>query len=461
MSPVAEGLKQHAVERGVLRHLSVSQLRKFALCERAWHFAKVLRLPERPLKARDLGTAVHSQLEHYLSTGEDVLGPFAAAGKYLLPVPGPDLLVEEHFGQPSPLFADGIPLTGYIDLVNPRRLAEGVLRVTDHKTTKSIVGYAATPEQLASAAHDAGIQMVGYGYWAVLAAERFPGLKQLELEHLYFQTHGAKLARSVIATVSVEHVRDEWLAHVEPMARRMRDVARATSPSQVKPTWSACQKYGGCSFQAQCLNSQSQGSKPMALMDRILKPQTQSTQSVTPTPATASTTPPTPAQAAPELELAAVLPPDAPKSNPALASAPAPEQPALAASDEAPRRKRRTKAEMEAARAVEPMQPAEVSLSLFVDCVPNCPVEPLASYVGRMVAKIEQECGVVDIRVAPNDSPLAYGKWKGVLAATIRAEPPEPGTYAALGVAGSELMQVAVEALEPLCGTGHFVRGVR
>ncbi|MFP2897305.1 hypothetical protein [Corallococcus sp. 4LFB] len=78
-----------------------------------------------------------------------------------------------------------------------------------------------------------------------------------------------------------------------------------------------------------------------------------------------------------------------------------------------------------------------------------------------MVAKIEQECGVVDIRVAPNDSPLAYGKWKGVLAATIRAEPPEPGTYAALGVAGSELMQVAVEALEPLCGTGHFVRGVR
>nr|WP_216669112.1 PD-(D/E)XK nuclease family protein [Corallococcus exiguus] len=438
--------------------MSVSQLRKFALCERAWFFAKVLRLPERPLKARDLGTAVHAQLEHYLRTGEDVLGAIAAAGKHLLPVAGPDLLVEEHFGQPSPLFADCIPLTGYIDLVNPRRLAEGVLRVTDHKTTKSIASYAATPEQLASAAHDAGIQMVGYGYWAVLASERFPGLKTLELEHLYFQTHGARLARSVVATVSVEHVRDEWHTHVEPVAHRMRDVARATSPSQVKPTWSACQKYGGCSFQAQCLNSQSQGSKPMALMDRILKPQPSPAQPAVSVPVTP---PPMPAQAAPELELAAVLPPDAPKSNPALASVPAPEQSAQAASDEAPRRKRRTKAEMEAARAAEYTRPAEDSLSLYVDCVPNCPAEPLAGYLGRMVAKIEQECGVVDIRVAPNDSPLAYGKWKGVLAATIRAEPPEPGTYAALGVAGSELMQVAVEALEPLCGTGHFVRGVR
>nr|WP_253906039.1 PD-(D/E)XK nuclease family protein [Corallococcus exiguus] len=436
--------------------MSVSQLRKFALCERAWFFTKVLRLPERPLKARDLGTAVHAQLEHYLRTGQDVLGPFAASGKHLLPTPGPDLLVEEHFGEPSPLFADGIPLTGYIDLVNPRRLAEGVLRVTDHKTTKSIASYAATPEQLASAAHDAGIQMVGYGYWAVLAAERFPGLKRLELEHLYFQTHGAKLARSVVATVSVEHVRDEWHTHVEPLARRMRDVARATSPSQVKPTWSACQKYGGCSFQAQCLNSQSQGIKPMALMDRILKPQTPPSQPTTFAPVTP---PPAPAQVAPELE--AVLPPDAPKSNPALASVAAPEQLIQAASDEAPRRKRRTKSEMEATRAGEPTRPAEASLSLFVDCVPNCPVEPLAGYVGRMVAKIEQECGVVDIRVAPNDSPLAYGKWKGVLAATIRAEPPESGTYAALGVAGSELMQVTVEALEPLCGTGHFVRGVR
>ncbi|NPC50972.1 hypothetical protein D7X99_30810 [Corallococcus sp. AB032C] len=451
MIPPCDSQRLHAVEAGVLRSLSVSQLRKFALCERAWFFVKVLRLPERPLKARDLGTAVHAQLEHYLRTGQDVLSPFAASGKHLLPTPGPDLLVEEHFGQPSPLFADSIPLTGYIDLVNPRRLAGGVLRITDHKTTKSIASYAATPEQLASAAHDAGIQMMGYGYWAVLAAERFPGLKRLELEHLYFQTHGAKLACSVVATVSVEHVRDEWHTHVEPLARRMRDVARATSPSQVKPTWSACQKYGGCAFQAQCLNSQSQGSKPMALMDRILKPQTPPTQH------TASA----PAQAAPELELAAVLPPDAPKSDPTLASIPAPEQAALPVSDEAPRRKRRTKAEMEAARAGEPTRPAEANLSLFVDCVPNCPAEPLAGYVGRMVAKIEQECGVVDIRVAPNDSPLAYGKWKGVLAATIRAEPPEPGTYAALGVAGSELMQVAVEALEPLCGMGHFVRGVR
>ncbi|RYZ16406.1 MAG: PD-(D/E)XK nuclease family protein, partial [Myxococcaceae bacterium] len=70
MSPPSDGQSQHSVEGGALRSLSVSQLRKFALCERAWFFAKVLRLPERPLKARDLGTAVHAQLEHYLRTGQ-------------------------------------------------------------------------------------------------------------------------------------------------------------------------------------------------------------------------------------------------------------------------------------------------------------------------------------------------------------------------------------------------------
>ncbi|WP_404370428.1 PD-(D/E)XK nuclease family protein [Corallococcus coralloides] len=87
MPPVAEDSKPHSIEGGALRRLSVSQLRKFALCERAWFFAKVLRLPERPLKARDLGTAIHAQLDHYLRTGEDVLGPLAAAGKHLLPAP--------------------------------------------------------------------------------------------------------------------------------------------------------------------------------------------------------------------------------------------------------------------------------------------------------------------------------------------------------------------------------------
>ncbi|NOK07461.1 hypothetical protein [Corallococcus exercitus] len=35
--------------------------------------------------------------------------------------------------------------------------------------------------------------MVGYGYWAFLAAERFPGVKRLELKLPYFQTHGTKL----------------------------------------------------------------------------------------------------------------------------------------------------------------------------------------------------------------------------------------------------------------------------
>ncbi|NOK32242.1 hypothetical protein HMI49_03355 [Corallococcus exercitus] len=85
MPPVAEDSKQQSIEGGVLHSLSVSQLRTFVLCERAWFFAKDLRLPVRPLKARDLGNAVHAQIDHYLRKGEEVLGPLAAAGKHLRP----------------------------------------------------------------------------------------------------------------------------------------------------------------------------------------------------------------------------------------------------------------------------------------------------------------------------------------------------------------------------------------
>ncbi|MHA7632231.1 hypothetical protein [Corallococcus sp. M7] len=78
-----------------------------------------------------------------------------------------------------PIFADAIPRTSYIGLINPRRLAESMLRVTDHEAAKSIASYVANPEQLSSTVHGVGIQLVGYGCCAVLAVWRFPALTQL------------------------------------------------------------------------------------------------------------------------------------------------------------------------------------------------------------------------------------------------------------------------------------------
>lgn len=469
--------RRRAVDGGILHFLSVSQLKQFSLCPRRWYFAKVRRLPEPETKAQAVGVEGHAQLEHYLRTGEDVLGDVARAGRHLLPVPGEDLLVEESFGTPSPLTADGVPLVGYIDLINPRRLTQGVLRVTDHKFLSNVARYAATPANLADASTEAGLQMVGYGVWAALSAARFPGVRMLELEHLYFQTRGAKRAESVLAVVSVEHVTREWTDKVVPMVRRMREVARATRAADVPPSFGpACEKYGGCPFKTQCLS----GERTMSLMNRLAVksqvPDVPAQLPLAPPPeplgtcgrCNAALTPENSSKlrsgevlhvSCPGAEVAAVLPPDAPAASPTIAP------------DAAPKRRGR-KPKVQAATEPAPQQEAALSLPatpppqgerlrLFVDCVPNMPAVSLSDYVAKVAAQVSEAGGVEDLRFAGAESALGFGRWKGALAMAIRNAPPSPGVYAALGLAHSELLQLAVEALEPMCGPGDFVRAAR
>ncbi|TQF14235.1 PD-(D/E)XK nuclease family protein [Myxococcus llanfairpwllgwyngyllgogerychwyrndrobwllllantysiliogogogochensis] len=421
-----------SVIAGVIQRLSVSQLKKHKLCPRAWYFAKVLRLPEPSTGAQQVGTEGHAQLEHYLSTGEDVLGAFAKAGAHLLPTPGPDLLVEQPLDGAPPLTAGGIPFTGFIDLVDARNLAtDGVLRITDHKFTSNIASNAATPEQLADANTEPGLQMVGYGAWALSQAERFPGVRELELEHLYYQTRGQRLAASVVASVPVEHIAREWRTKVEPQVEAMKTHAQAARASDVPANYGpACTKYGGCPFMAKCLTGEN---KTMSLRDKLLSKPSESV------PTTDAA-----------VDLPAVLPPDAPQPAPVQMAPEVAEQPA-------PKRRGRPR------KAPEPAQATSDLRVLFVDCVPTKHDGPrpesLTGYVDDMHHKVAQAGGVDDVRFAGSDSPLGFGKWRGALAMAARVELPPPGIYTALGVAQSELMQVIVEALEPSFDV--VVRGIR
>ena len=151
----------------------------------------------------------------------------------------------------------------------------------------------------------------------------------------------------------------------------------------------------------------------------------------------------------PGAEVAAVLPPDAPAASLTLAPDAAPK-----------RRGRKPKAQAAPAPEATP-EPQGERLRLFVDCVPNMPAAPLADYVAKVAAEVSEAGGVEDLRFAGAESALGFGKWKGALAMAIRQAPPAPGAYAALGLAHSELLQLAVEALEPMCGPGDFVRGAR
>jgi hypothetical protein len=148
----------------------------------------------------------------------------------------------------------------------------------------------------------------------------------------------------------------------------------------------------------------------------------------------------------------AVLPPDAPKSNPALAS----EQPKISEAETPKRGSRKPKTE-EAVLAA----PTAKALRIFHNALPSGGgFESLAEYVAATKAKLEADFQVDDLRTAPTDSPLGFGKWKGHFSRAIRANPPAPGSYVLVSQ-GSELMDVVVETLEQLCTPGNFVRGIR
>lgn len=329
-----------SVIAGVIQRLSVSQLKRHKLCPRAWFFQKVMRVPEPSTGAQQVGTEGHAQLEHFLVTGEDVLGTFARSGAHLLPTPGPDLLVEQPLNGEPPLTAGGIPFTGFIDLVDARRLAsDGVLRITDHKFTSNVATNAASAEQLADADTEPGLQMVGYGAWALSQVERFPGLRTLELEHLYYQTRGQRLAASVVATVPAEHLAHEWQTKVEPQVEAMKEHAQAARASDVPANYGpACGKYGGCPFMAKCLTGEN---KTMSLRDKLLNKASESA------PLTVA------AVERNATELPAVLPPDAPAPTPAQTA------PEVAQATEQPAPKRRGRPR----KVAESEQPTDASPS--------------------------------------------------------------------------------------------------
>jgi hypothetical protein len=164
-----------------------------------------------------------------------------------------------------------------------------------------------------------------------------------------------------------------------------------------------------------------------------------------------------------------VIPPDVPvpgttgpvaKPIPAEALATMPPPIKAAAAKIAPTTEVAPPAETPAAAATPEKKTPRVGVTLYVDClVEGAEVESLDAYVAERVAEAhgyDDKC--IDIRAASSESPLGYGKWKGVLAALVRATPPAAGAYT-LHVEGSEVRQVIAEALKPVCTV--YVRGVR
>ena len=86
-------------------------------------------------------------------------------------------------------------------------------------------------------------------------------------------------------------------------------------------------------------------------------------------------------------------------------------------------------------------------LEIFINCAVQSATD-LAPWVRALCDSICKQFGAVDLRSAPQDGPLGYGRWKGALAAMVRENPPPAGRYA-LDTRGSEIAEVVAEALQP------------
>lgn len=243
---------------GRLRYLSVSQLERFEMCPRKWWFRYVGREQEPDSPWLTLGTQVHSQIEHYLRTGEDVLGPLARAGKRFLP--RPPLLeheVEVEIAElsegeiKSPLQSAGVPFVGYIDVLRysdvyiddegHAHAESDTAEIIDWKTTSNLT-YAKTGEQIAT------WQMVGYG---VTAHRLYRDISWVRLSHGYFQTKRAKEASKKTIKLPVVDVEARW-ACAEPIVERIKSVAGERDVRNVEANLDACSAYGGCPHRDKC-----------------------------------------------------------------------------------------------------------------------------------------------------------------------------------------------------------------
>lgn len=84
-------------------------------------------------------------------------------------------------------------------------------------------------------------------------------------------------------------------------------------------------------------------------------------------------------------------------------------------------------------------------LVLYIDTLPSEPCDRIDAYARKVCALLEEQTGAKDIRCS-DDNRLSFGKWKGALAACVRAVPPEDGTYL-VETAGNEIFETIAATL--------------
>lgn len=425
-------------------------------------------------------------------------------------------ILEEHKPDAEGLTADGVAFRGFIDLLNygptwrnnegDDRPLEGAVEIVDWKFMGDLK-WAKNATQLTEST-----QMIGYAEWV----RRNFHVAAVRVSHGSFQAMGAPSAIKTSTLIMAETVKNLWESTDHTVAK-MKIAARATRPDDVEPTYSSCGAYGGCSYRSVCPRSPGAALKQLFGISRekggtslsLLEKYKRRAAAVTPEVAAEVeklkaeeiSLKQTPEERAAIDEIIArprgVVPPDAPKSEPPKSAMTIPDEalagmhpaiqevakafaaegaivevtkhPTNALGDNivvSPKPKGRPKKDAVAPQGMVPYpgasglvvtvtaQPLALFIDAFVDG--SIPVISLEPYIVEITAKVALAGNTDDIRSAL-DGPLSFGKWKGFLAAAVRECPPPMAHYTVTDVRESEIRQVVIEALRPLCHL--YVRG--
>ena len=212
--------------------VSASQISTYLSCQRQWWWNKVFGLPTTQKPSAALGEAVHASIEGYLA-GEPTLHAVAQPARAKLDeLRAMSPLVET---QMQRHLRNGLTFIGRIDL-----LALNEALVVDHKTTSSLQ-YAKTEEELR-----ADVQMLAYAYELYC---RRP-VEEVRVAHNVLLTRGSG-HRYTETAIPAKSIMEGW-RKIQDITDQMMQTALVEEPSEVPPTWSACDKYGGCDFREQC-----------------------------------------------------------------------------------------------------------------------------------------------------------------------------------------------------------------
>jgi hypothetical protein len=310
-------------------------------------------------------------------TTDNGSGYIAASGLAMLPSPdSPGLEVQKHFVLPSARSRPGEPAPfgyhGYMDcwLPNgglPDMPPDSKVQITDFKCTSNPDGFwVKTAETLGD-----DVQAMLYATWALYST----GARFVDLVWLYFATRGRRRVKRVWRRVDREHVAARFLAIDAVASELVALKLKKPDPLSLPPSPTACDNFGGCPHRATCNLGPGDNADSYAAKHSI-KGDTQMDfgQLFSNLQAKAADTTPAPAAVAPPAKVvrgtthaddAMPIKSDGstvfgvginpPESNlppaPAVGAIAAPVAPDAATTVAPAKRTRRTKAEMEAARA--------------------------------------------------------------------------------------------------------------